>query len=70
SFTLAYNTQSEKEVDQLIERLRARGVEIIKEPQKTNWGGYSSYVSDLDGNLWEIAFNPYLKLDKIGNVTK
>lgn len=70
SFTLAYNTQSEKEVDQLIERLRARGVKIIKEPQKTNWGGYSSYVSDLDGNLWEIAFNPYLKLDKIGNVTK
>jgi predicted lactoylglutathione lyase len=70
SFTLAYNTQSEKEVDQLIERFRARGVKIIKEPQKTNWGGYSSYISDLDGNLWEIAFNPYLKLDKIGNVTK
>lgn len=69
-FTLAYNTKSEKEVDQLIEKLRAKGVEIIKEPQKVIWGGYSSYVSDLDGNLWEIAFNPFLKLNEDGNVTE
>ncbi len=67
-FTLAYNTKSEKEVDQIIEDLRTEGVEIIKEPQKVNWGGYSSYVSDLDGNLWEIAFNPFLGLDEKGNV--
>ncbi len=68
SFTLAYNTKSEKEVDRIIWELRAKGVEIIKEPQKANWGGYSSYVSDLDGNLWEIAFNPFLELDEKGNV--
>ncbi len=67
-FTIAYNAKSEKEVDQLIENLRAKGVEIIKEPQKVVWGGYSSYISDLDGNLWEIAFNPFLSLDKNGNV--
>jgi catechol 2,3-dioxygenase-like lactoylglutathione lyase family enzyme len=35
-FTLAYNTKSEKEVDQTIEKLRAKGVEIIMEPQKVN----------------------------------
>jgi len=69
-FTISYNTKSEKEVDELIEKLRVQGVEIVKEPQKVNWGGYSSYISDLDGNLWEIAFNPYLKLDKKGNVTE
>jgi len=67
-FTLAYNTKSEKEVDQLIEKLRKKSVEIIKEPQKVNWGGYSGYVSDIDGNLWEIAFNPFLRLDEKGNV--
>lgn len=67
-FTIAYNAKSEREVDQLIENLRAKGVEIIKEPQKVVWGGYSSYISDLDGNLWEIAFNPFLSLDKNGNV--
>ncbi len=67
-FTLAYNTKSEKEVDQLIEELRMKGVEIVKEPQKVNWGGYSSYIADIDGNLWEIAFNPFLELDEKGNV--
>ena len=67
-FTLAYNTRSEKEVDTLIEELRTKGVHIVKEPQKVNWGGYSSYVSDLDDNLWEIAFNPFLQMDENGNV--
>jgi predicted lactoylglutathione lyase len=67
-FTLAYNTKSEIEVDQIIRELRIKGVEIIKEPQKVNWGGYSSYVSDPDGHLWEIAFNPFLGLDEEGNV--
>jgi uncharacterized glyoxalase superfamily protein PhnB len=59
-FTLAHNVGSENEVDTLIEDLRNKGVKIVKEPQKVFWGGYSSYVSDPDGNLWEIAFNPFL----------
>ena len=67
-FTISYNVKSENEVNLLIEKLRTNGVEIIKEPQKVNWGGYSSYISDLDGNLWEIAFNPFLELDENGNV--
>ncbi|WP_422860514.1 VOC family protein [Flagellimonas sp. S174] len=67
-FTLAYNTKSEHEVDSIIKDLKEKEVKIVKEPQKAHWGGYSSYVSDLDGNLWEIAFNPYLKMDAYGNV--
>lgn len=59
-FTLAHNVGSEKEVNDLIEELRNKGVTIVKEPQKVFWGGYSSYISDPDGNLWEIAFNPFL----------
>jgi uncharacterized protein len=66
--TLAYNTRSEIEVDEIIKRLKEKGVKIIKEPGKVFWGGYSSYISDFDGNLWEIAFNPYLQLDEKGNV--
>ncbi len=60
-FTISYNVWSEKEVDDLIKSLRDKGVKIVKEPQKVFWGGYSSYVADPDGNLWEIAYNPYLK---------
>ena len=59
-FTLAHNVGSEKAVDDLINDLRNKGVTIVKEPQKVFWGGYSSYISDPDGNLWEIAYNPFL----------
>ncbi len=62
-FTLSYNVWSEKDVDNLMNRLKARGVKVIKEPQKVFWGGYSSYIADPDGNLCEIAYNPYLKKD-------
>ena len=68
SFTLAYNARSEKEVDELIAELEKKEVAIVKKPQKVFWGGYSSYIEDPDGNLWEIAYNPFLKLDEKGNV--
>lgn len=67
-FTLAHNLRSEQEVDELIQSLREKGVAIVKEPQKVHWGGYSSYVADLDGNLWEIAYNPFMSFDEEGNV--
>lgn len=66
-FTLAYNTKSENEVDLLFETLSKKGVEIIKKPEKAFWGGYSGYFADPDKNLWEVAYNPYLLLDKNGN---
>lgn len=58
-FALSYLTRSEKEVDELTEALSKKGVPIVKSPQKVFWGGYHSYISDPDGYLWEIAFNPY-----------
>lgn len=66
-FTLAFNTRSKVEVDQLFLNLKQKGVSIVKEPEEVFWGGYSGYVSDLDNNLWEIVFNPFLTLDEKGN---
>jgi uncharacterized protein len=67
-FSLAHNLRSEKEVDDLVADLKAKGVKVLKEPQKVFWGGYSSYVEDPDGNLWEFAYNPFMTLDEAGNV--
>lgn len=67
-FSLAHNMRSEKEVDELVAKLASKGANVVKQPQKVFWGGYSSYVADPDGNLWEIAFNPYMQLDDKGNV--
>ncbi|EAR01659.1 VOC family protein [Maribacter sp. HTCC2170] len=66
-FTLAYNTRTKEEVDALFKELEQKGVKIIKQPEEVFWGGYSGYIADLDENLWEIAFNPFLALDEQGN---
>jgi len=67
-FTLAYNAQSESEVDEIIGDLKSKGVKILKEPQKVFWGGYSSYFADPDGNCWEVAYNPFFSFDENGNL--
>ena len=67
-FTLAYNARSESEVDEIITNLRAKGVRIVKGPQKVFWGGYSSYFADPDGFLWEVAYNPFFPFDENGNL--
>ena len=66
--SLAYNVRSEKEVDILVTSLKSKGAAVLKSPQKAFWGGYTSYISDPDGNMWEITYNPYLQLDDAGNV--
>ncbi len=63
--TLAYNTRSKDEVDQIFVDLEAKGVKIVKKPEDVFWGGYSGYISDLDDNLWEIAYNPFLDIDQL-----
>jgi catechol 2,3-dioxygenase-like lactoylglutathione lyase family enzyme len=67
-FTLAINCFSEKEVDDIFASFRENGVEIIKAPAKVFWGGYSGYVRDNDQNLWEFAYNPFIRLDEKGNI--
>jgi catechol 2,3-dioxygenase-like lactoylglutathione lyase family enzyme len=67
NFTLAYNTRNEKQVDELFLALTRAGASAVKGPAKASWGGYSAYISDPDGHLWEIAYNPFLMLDALGN---
>ena len=66
-FTLAYNTHTKEEVDEIFADLESKGVTIVKKPEHVFWGGYSGYIADLDDNLWEIAYNPFLGLDEAGN---
>jgi len=59
SFSLSHNVETENEVDQIIEKAGAAGAEVVKPPQKAEWGGYHGYFKDPDGHLWEIAHNPF-----------
>jgi catechol 2,3-dioxygenase-like lactoylglutathione lyase family enzyme len=67
-FALSHNCRSEADVDGAFARLRAAGASILKAPHKTEWGGYSGYFADPDGNAWEIAFNPHWPLDVAGRI--
>ncbi|MGE5106842.1 MAG: VOC family protein [Sphingobacteriales bacterium] len=66
--TLSYNAKSEKEVDEVLEKVAKLGATIIKPAQKVFWGGYSGYFRDLDGYLFEVAFNPFWELDENDNL--
>jgi uncharacterized protein len=68
-FALAHNARSEEEVDEIFRDLKAKGVSIMKEPEKVFWGGYSGYFADPDGYLWEVAYNPFWEMDESGKVT-
>ena len=60
--TIAHNEPSKEGVDAVIEQARQAGAKIVKEPQEVFWGGYSGYFKDLDGHLWEVAYNPFTDL--------
>lgn len=66
--TLAHNVTSERGVDAVYKFALSCGATPVKPPEKVSWGGYSGYFADPDGHLWEVAYNPFLPLDKEGHV--
>jgi catechol 2,3-dioxygenase-like lactoylglutathione lyase family enzyme len=67
--TLAYNTRSPKQVDDVIEEARAAGATIGREPGDTFYGGYSGIFIDPDGYPWEVAHNPSWTIEEDGSTT-
>ncbi len=68
AITLAHNCRSEAEVDAVIAHAVACGATLKKSAQKVFWGGYAGYFADLDGHLWEVAYNPFMPLDAEGRM--
>jgi catechol 2,3-dioxygenase-like lactoylglutathione lyase family enzyme len=66
SVALAYNTRSREEVDTVIARAVDVGARLQKPAADAFWGGYSGYIADPDGHLWEIAWNPFSPIGEDG----
>ena len=66
SRSLAINVESPAEVEQVLGAVAAVGGRIVKPGQKVFWGGFSGYFADPEGNLWEVAHNPFWPLDERG----
>lgn len=60
--TLAHNVPSKEAADAVFAQAVAAGAKPVKKPQDVFWGGYSGYFADPDGNLWEVACNPFTDL--------
>jgi hypothetical protein len=59
-FTLAHNVRSAGEVDQLLAEVEAGGGRIVQRGRaRPEFQGYSGYLADPDGFLWEVAYNPH-----------
>lgn len=54
--TLAHNTRTQDEVDEVLALARQAGGVILKPAQTADWGGYSGYFADPDGYPWEVAW--------------
>jgi uncharacterized protein len=57
-FTIAHNVNTKQEVDSIVDEVRRAGGNIVKPAADTFYGGYAAYFQDLDGHLWEVAWNP------------
>lgn len=57
-FSIGHIVKSKQEVDAVMGQAEKAGARITDRPHDRFWGGYSGYFQDLDGHLWEIAWNP------------
>jgi catechol 2,3-dioxygenase-like lactoylglutathione lyase family enzyme len=57
-FSIGHIVGSRQEVDAVMEQAEQAGAKITDPAHDRFWGGYSGYFQDLDGHLWEIAWNP------------
>ena len=69
SFSLAHNVDSAEEVVEVIDRARAAGAAILKEPQEAPlFNGFQAYFADPDGYLWDVVYNPGLSVMPDGSL--
>lgn len=64
--SIAMNLPDRAAVDATFARFVEAGATARRAPHATHWGGYTSYVTDPDGHLWELAHNPGWPLDERG----
>lgn len=57
-FSLGHNVNSRQEVDAVMHQAASAGARVTDPAHDRFWGGYSGYFQDLDGHLWEVAWNP------------
>lgn len=47
-----------RDIQQVVARLKDRGVAFIREPEQERWGGWVATFSDPDGNMLQLLQQP------------
>jgi catechol 2,3-dioxygenase-like lactoylglutathione lyase family enzyme len=66
--SLAWNCKSPAEVDAALARAMAAGAKLLRQPDKTDYGGYRGYFADPDGHAWEVVHAPMFPLNADGRL--
>jgi len=68
-YNLAYMVDSKQKVEEIYAAMKSGGVRIVQEPKEPPViGGYYFLMADIEGNIWEVAYNLLIPLDANGNV--
>jgi catechol 2,3-dioxygenase-like lactoylglutathione lyase family enzyme len=62
-FSIGHNVSTKEEVDAVMAQAEKAGATITDPAHDRFWGGYSGYFQDLDGHLWEVAWNPQSEIE-------
>ena len=66
--SIAHNVASPEAADAVIAAALAAGGRLVRAAQQVYWGGYTAYIADPEGHLWEIAHNPGWPLSPDGRI--
>ena len=61
--TLAVNVPAREDVEAVFEAAARAGAQVVAAPVDREWGGFSGYVADVEGQRWEIAWLPGFVID-------
>lgn len=66
--SLAWNCKTSEEVDAAFASAIAAGAKPIRNPGKTDYGGYRGYFADPDGHAWEVVMAPGFSFTEDGRL--
>lgn len=65
--TLGYNVREKEDVAPILAKVEGAGGRVLKPAVDVFWGGHHGYFADPEGNIWEVAHNPYSPLAQDGS---
>lgn len=66
---LAHNVRTREQVDEVLAEAQQAGAVLTRPASDTPYGGYAGVFADLEGHLWEVAWNPGFPIAEDGSVT-